>query len=144
MPYKDKEKQLEYQRKWMQKRRQEFFTSKSCKICESVKDLQLHHRDPNKKEGHQIWSWSEKRRLAELEKCDVLCKNCHVEIHRKMETWLKGESHPQAKLTRKDVVKIKIRLKNKENPIEIARDFNVGRSTIYNIKYESTWSHIQI
>lgn len=143
MPYKDPKKQLEYQRKWMQKRRQEFFANKSCKNCGSVKDLQLHHRDPSKKEGHQIWSWSEKRRLRELEKCDVVCKSCHLIIHKNMETHsFKGETNPQAKLTRKDVIEIKTRLKRKESRRLIAADFDVTKSAINQIASGKNWSHI--
>lgn len=81
MGYKDKKKQLEYQRNWMRKRRSSFFKDKFCEKCGSIEDLELHHKDPNKKESHNIWSWSEKRKKAELEKCIVWCKECHVEYH---------------------------------------------------------------
>ena len=47
--------------------------------------LCCHHRDPNEKEldiarvtGH---GWSKQRILKEIEKCDILCHNCHAKIH---------------------------------------------------------------
>jgi len=63
---------------------------KGCKNCGYKKcpsALQLHHRDPTTKSSsvkgrsayHHEWGWS--RIKAELEKCDVLCANCHAEEH---------------------------------------------------------------
>lgn len=77
MPYKDIDRQRQYQRRWMRKRREEFFADKICLLCNGVCDLELHHRDPDKKVSHRIWSWSYDRRNEELKKCDVLCNECH-------------------------------------------------------------------
>ena len=79
MPYKDKEKQLEYQRRWMRKRRQEFLGDKECTKCGTKDNIEIHHRDPDKKIDHRIWSWSKDRIRKELEKCDFLCYDCHLE-----------------------------------------------------------------
>jgi 5-methylcytosine-specific restriction endonuclease McrA len=79
MPYKDKTKQLEYQRKWMEIRRATFFTNKQCVKCGSTNLLELDHVDPSEKEDHRIWSWSEDRQKQELLKCQVLCSTCHME-----------------------------------------------------------------
>lgn len=81
MPYKDKEQQREYQRKWLERRREKFivlFGGACCK-CGSVVDLEFDHRDQKLKEDHRIWSWSEDRILAELEKCSLVCRECHQE-----------------------------------------------------------------
>lgn len=46
--------------------------------------LDFHHRDPSTKEfdiAQKAWSVSEERLIAEIEKCDVLCANCHREEH---------------------------------------------------------------
>ena len=83
MPYKDKDKQREYQRIWHAKKRHSFFHNKKCEDCGSVDRLELHHKDPSQKEHHVIWSWSEKRRNAEIAKCAVLCKACHLKAHGK-------------------------------------------------------------
>ena len=46
--------------------------------------LDFHHIDPSKKEGNIakiITSISRKFLLSELEKCIVLCTNCHRKVH---------------------------------------------------------------
>ena len=83
MPYKDKDKQREYQRRWAAERRWVYFWNKKCTDCGSIENLELHHLDPSKKESHSIWSWSKPKREAEIEKCTVLCKSCHLKAHGK-------------------------------------------------------------
>lgn len=82
MPYKDKARQLEYQRKWMENRRNDYMHDKCCVECGSVDDLEVHHIEPDKKVSHRVWSWSYERRMAELDKCIVLCIKCHGVKHR--------------------------------------------------------------
>jgi hypothetical protein len=94
MGYKDKEKQKEFTRLWIQKRRNDFFKDKICALCGSTEKLVLHHTNPKKKESHNIWSWTQKRREAELKKCEVWCKKCHNEYHGKAK-W-KPISHGKA------------------------------------------------
>jgi len=58
-----------------------------CELCgynKSIQALQFHHRDPNEKDfgiaagGHtRVW---DKVKL-ELDKCVLLCANCHTEVH---------------------------------------------------------------
>lgn len=91
MPYKDPEKQREFQRRWTASRREDFFKDKSCVRCGSQKRLELDHVDPKLKVSHNIWSWSEKRRLEEIEKCQVLCRNCHQMKTREDMNW--GQVH---------------------------------------------------
>lgn len=67
----------EYQREWMKARRADYFNGKSCEHCGSTRDLELDHVDPTRKVSHKVWSWSRKRREAELVKCQVLCSPCH-------------------------------------------------------------------
>lgn len=81
MPFKSPEVQREYQRKWIAKRREEFFADKDCSKCGSMTNLELHHLDPAIKEDNSIWSWSKVRREAELAKCIVLCNKCHNGVH---------------------------------------------------------------
>lgn len=78
MGYKDPEKQREYQRQWIARRKAEWFEGKSCVECGSTENLELDHIDPATKITNAIWSWSEERRNAELAKCQVLCHDCHV------------------------------------------------------------------
>lgn len=61
-----------------------------CKLCgydRCIEALEFHHIDPSKKDfsissrGHAR-SW--KRVKEELDKCIMLCANCHREIHTKL------------------------------------------------------------
>jgi hypothetical protein len=84
MPYKDKEKHKEYQRKRVARIRKEWFEENGpCKECGSWENLELHHKDPAQKVSHRIWSWAKEKRLAELSKCEVLCRECHINKTRK-------------------------------------------------------------
>src|SRR5665213_974333 len=78
MPYKDKERQNEYQRERIARRREDYFSDKHCIVCGTTDNLELDHIDPAKKVSHSIWSWSEEHRAIELAKCQVLCHDCHV------------------------------------------------------------------
>jgi 5-methylcytosine-specific restriction endonuclease McrA len=75
----DKETMRAYQRKWIAGRRAAYFADKSCVRCGATDSLELDHIIPERKTHHAIWSWSEHRRAAELEKCQVLCHGCHRE-----------------------------------------------------------------
>jgi len=80
MGYKSKEEQREYQRNWLQKRRNSWIASKGSK-CERCgkEDLpfEVDHIDRNSKVDHKVWSWSKERRELELSKCQLLCQLCH-------------------------------------------------------------------
>jgi len=55
----------------------------TCGYNKSVKALQFHHRDPSQKSftigKKNGLKWDTIR--PELDKCDLLCANCHFEIH---------------------------------------------------------------
>lgn len=58
----------------------------SCQVCGFDKydaALEFHHLDPVKKDVKfsQLKSWGKERRIAELEKCVLLCANCHRGVH---------------------------------------------------------------
>lgn len=82
MPMPTIELQREWQRKWVAKRRADWFSDKVCCVCGSKARLELHHRDPTTKSSHKIWSWSLERRASELLKCEVRCASCHDDVHR--------------------------------------------------------------
>ena len=68
---------------------------RGCKLCgmRDVRCLEFHHRDPAAKSFHVQGHWSLDRQLlaTEIEKCDVLCANCHRIHHRTTE----GDERPQ-------------------------------------------------
>lgn len=70
-------------KEWWQDYRKELV----CSRCgdERWYVLDFHHRNPTEKEravSEMVFKgWSKKRILLEVSKCDVLCANCHREIH---------------------------------------------------------------
>lgn len=83
MPYKDPEKQKEFQRNRLSARRRKWLEENGpCVICGSKEKLEVDHIDPATKVSHKVWSWSEKRLLEELKKCQVLCLEHHQQKSR--------------------------------------------------------------
>ncbi len=108
MPYKNKEKQKEWARQYYAKNEErkenvrltglkrhreirewmtEYKSNLKCEKCPEDHSacMDFHHEDPGKKEitiakaiQHR---WSRKRILKEIEKCIVLCANCHRKLH---------------------------------------------------------------
>lgn len=103
------EKKKEYSKKWIAKRRHDFFRDKKCAECSSEENLELHHTDPNEKESHNIWSWSEQRRNEELKKCIIMCKKCHRKITNKYLSKIKKgvPNIANRKLNSKQVIEIR-------------------------------------
>lgn len=63
------------------------FCGGKCSICK-ITDydvLTFHHRNPNEKSFNLCQSWQKKWKTLqdELEKCDLMCANCHMKFHRK-------------------------------------------------------------
>ena len=55
-----------------------------CQICgydKCVAALEFHHRNPAEKDPQWRRGWSLDRLRNELNKCDILCANCHREVH---------------------------------------------------------------
>lgn len=77
MGYSNPAVQREYQRQWVAARRNAFFKNKNCIVCSSTENLELDHIDRSKKVSHRIWCWTEERQIAEIAKCQILCRDCH-------------------------------------------------------------------
>jgi 5-methylcytosine-specific restriction endonuclease McrA len=78
MGYKDKEKQRAYQNAWAQQRRVDWLQENGpCVKCGSNIELEVDHIDASQKVAHRVWTWSKERRDEELNKCQVLCLECH-------------------------------------------------------------------
>lgn len=58
-----------------------------CSICgysKCIQALEFHHLDPNKKDFGVSSKWNSKSWeviVAELDKCVLVCANCHRELH---------------------------------------------------------------
>lgn len=60
----------------------EFKATLSCKICgeDHPACLEFHHKNPDEKEfnlGQAYFRYGKEKIKIELEKCDILCANCH-------------------------------------------------------------------
>ena len=73
--------------KWRQRTKRKLVEYKggACKICgysRCIDNLTFHHRKPNEKE-FQISSVSSgfEKIKVEVDKCELLCHNCHGEVH---------------------------------------------------------------
>jgi hypothetical protein len=57
----------------------------ACERCgynKCINALDFHHLDPTTKEvENEFRSWSWERILLEIDKCILVCANCHREIH---------------------------------------------------------------
>lgn len=80
--------QLELRKKEMIDWYIKYKSTLKCEKCgeDHVACLQFHHKDPHKKDGNlseglRRQGWSKERFLKEVEKCIVLCANCHMKHH---------------------------------------------------------------
>lgn len=85
MPYKDKQKHREYQLAWYHKRRHQYLGDKACVQCGAKDQLEFNHIDPTTKVSHRIWGWCKEKLEAELAKCEILCRDCHIKHHRPLD-----------------------------------------------------------
>ena len=75
--------------KFKSERRKQYDKYKKTKSCErcgysDYRALQWHHTDPNNKDGELSYLFMNmkwEKALAEAEKCEVLCANCHMIEH---------------------------------------------------------------
>jgi protein-arginine kinase activator protein McsA len=99
------EKMREYRREWYKKNSEhakrkvrerkvelvewfrEYKRTLKCEQCPGSHEacLEFHHNDPSKKEmtlaKALINGWSKEKIMMEVEKCTVLCANCHRKLH---------------------------------------------------------------
>lgn len=144
MPYKDPEKQREFQQRWYAARRAEFFAGKSCKKCGSTEQLRLDHIEPKSKTNHRVWSWSQIRRNIELAKCQILCEPCHKEKTYLNHEKARGEAVGVSKLTEVNVREIRSRWENSYcTKRGLAREYGVDEKVIRLLLKGEIWKHVQ-
>ena len=85
-----KEKTVEANRNWKKNEKQKAADYKGgeCSVCgyrRCLTALEFHHTNPKEKDGYNS-HWTFEKNKLELDKCILLCANCHREIHAK-EIW---------------------------------------------------------
>lgn len=100
MPYKDKQKHLEYQREWRKKRRLALADIKDvpcadCGLRYPFYVMDFDHKNEQKlfKIASDIGKVSWQRILDEIAKCEVICANCH------RIRWYEAKHHLNGRLT---------------------------------------------
>lgn len=86
-----------YMRDWSKKRRKERkekalnFLGNKCIKCGSIEKLEFDHKDRKTKRTNftEMLHYSEKAFWEELNKCQLLCHNCHVDKSRNDGSWQK-------------------------------------------------------
>lgn len=92
MPFKEKDSYNEYMRGYMLRRYHERMNyarkalgdyCRGCGLTSDEVDLELHHVDPSEKSFTigKLWSVSLSRFLEELDKCNLMCGDCHKDTH---------------------------------------------------------------
>jgi hypothetical protein len=138
VPYKDPERQREYQRKWQAARRAAWLAENGpCVDCGTWENLEVDHADANTKVDHRVWSWSDARRVVELAKCVVRCYPCHMA--KSVQERAKGEDHGGARLTTANVLAIRASALTRR---QLAAQYGVGVSTIQGVVSRRTWKHV--
>ncbi len=84
----NKEQQAKYKKNAIERNKRIVagYKAEGCSICgynKCDKALHFHHLDPNEKEItiSRLRSHAVDRLIEEIEKCIVLCANCHYELH---------------------------------------------------------------
>ena len=85
-----KEKNVKTNREWKKNEKQKAVDYKggSCSICgykKCLTALEFHHVNPDEKDVYNS-HWTFERNKNELDKCILVCANCHRELHAK-EIW---------------------------------------------------------
>ena len=109
-----------------------------CVKCGRTDDLQFDHIEPGSKtrKVSEATNWSLERFLAEVDKCQLLCKQCHDE-----KTTASGERilTRKSSFTEEDIRFIR---ESKLTNDELARYYLVTSATIWKIRSRMTWKHI--
>lgn len=103
--------------------------------------MQVDHADASTKVSHNVWSWAEERREAELAKCVVRCQPCHVKKTTASGEHARGEVNGRAKLTAAKVLEIRA---SELSQRQLAGIYGVSQPAIKDVKLGRTWKHVRV
>lgn len=107
-----------------------------CIKCEETEDLEFDHIDPRSKlrKISEATNWSLARFLAEVDKCQLLCREHHIEKGQ-----LNGDLLGGAKVTAEEVQEIR----SSDLTLDTLADYyGLARRGIRKIQSRQTWKHV--
>lgn len=115
--------------------------------CGSTENLEFDHTNPENKEyaiGKIITGCNLKKVYKELEKCQLLCKKCHLKKSKEeLSAQQFGENNSYAKLDNEQVKEIRELYSTKKyTHRELGKLFGVSRSTISYLLSNKTYNHV--
>jgi 5-methylcytosine-specific restriction endonuclease McrA len=135
-----------YQLEWMKGRRQAWLLANGpCAECGSWEELEVDHIDPAEKKINPALLWSlspvNPKRIAELAKCQGLCRTHHrVKTRTYLAVRLGGVRAPTASLTSKKLVQVRALLAAGTGGSEIARQLNISKYAISRVKLRKAYT----
>ena len=99
---------------WRKRKKIELLEYKGgkCEICgynKCIRSLEFHHRDPKEKDFTISGkSWSFERLKSEVDKCMLVCSNCHNEIHYELEKNNNNGRYPSGFRDQSDTLDTKV------------------------------------
>lgn len=141
--------QKQYQKNYYRRKRDEAISALGgvCSQCGSRENLEFDHIKHTSKEASvsKIIKCGDERLSAELSKCQVLCKECHLNKsigERSLaKNTLRGSQIVGAKLNEASVIEIRKEV-GKVTDTSLAHKYQVSRETIRDIRVRRTWVHI--
>lgn len=129
----------------MKDRREDWLAANGpCKRCGSSHNLEVDHVDPSTKVNHTVWSWRQSRMLRELQKCQVLCEECHKRKTAAENRLAQlGKPNIACRILSEDVVR-RIRSSSATGRSErsLAVEFGIGKTTVHSVITRLSYGNI--
>lgn len=119
-----------------------------CTLCGSDSQLQIDHIDPQTKSFDLLKRWGTNWNIitSELDKCQLLCRDCHVEktksdgSGRQLSTYARGDKINTSKFSQMDIDSIREKYKPFVYSYSmLAKEYGVSRSSIVHVVKNRTW-----
>ena len=145
----NREQMRAYQRQWRRKRRDAWVKEHGpCVQCGSWVELEVDHKVASEKllDPSQLWSLSPANpvRIRELDKCQVLCRGCHVKKAREQEEYARGEANGRAKVNETAVLAMRKLRAEGLTYREIAVRYQLSYSYVRRLCIGVTWKHVKL